>query len=100
MNRHQNYINRAMQSEDPRYAQLLTTLGYDLRPAVEPAPHAPTTTKHTIPADWQDLHWSKQVKIAEEIAGDAFDAADGDTKAAKAKFIIEEELERQAANGA
>lgn len=97
MNRHQNYINRAMQSEDPRYAQLLTTLGYDLRPATTPAP---TTTKHNIPADWQDLHWSKQVKLAEEIAGDAFDAADGDTKAAKAKFIIEDELERQAANGA
>lgn len=96
MTRHQNYINRAMQSEDPRYAQLLTTLGYDLRPATAPTP---PTNKHTIPADWQDLHWSKQVKLAEEIAGDAFDAADGDTKAAKAKFIIEDELERRAANG-
>lgn len=87
-------MTRALQSKDSRYAVVLGKLGHAALDVPVVDTKAPVSID--IPADWDELHWSRQVKLAEEIAGDAFEAADGDTKAAKAKFIIEDELARRA----
>lgn len=98
MKRHMNYLTRALQSSDPRYARIFGLLGYPV-PAgeIEAKSAERQSTEIVIPADWSSLHWSKQAKLAEEIAGseDAFNSADGDTKAAKAKSIIEAELAKR-----
>lgn len=97
MKKNSKYMTRALASPDRRYARILGALGY-------PEPAGETTLRSAqnnvaveVPADWDSLHWSKKAKLAEEIAGgeDAFNAASGATKAAKAKSIIEAELARR-----
>lgn len=41
-----------------------------------------------IPADWEELHWTQQVKLAEELSGSEVKEADGKTKVEVAREII------------
>lgn len=49
----------------------------------------PDGTPIPIPEDWESLHWTQQVKLAEElIAGEIVVSGHGETKAQKAHSII------------
>ena len=50
--------------------------------------HEPTTDPVVIPDDWENLHWTQQVKLAEAITGRPIEPAEGQTKPAAAQEII------------
>lgn len=44
--------------------------------------------KVSVPADWEDLHWTQQVKLAEQISGSEVKETNGMTKVDVARDII------------
>lgn len=50
-----------------------------------------------IPEDWQDLHWTKLVKLAEQILGDKIVVPDGGKPGEVAASTVSNELARRAA---
>ena len=54
-----------------------------------------------IPADWEAMQWMKQEKLAAEIVGATVPlaTAEGQTRAQKAKAIIEAEVSERASQG-
>lgn len=88
--KHQNYLNRALQSRDPRYARIFGKLGYDVGALQTEAGAA---AYHPIPDDWRDLTWPSLKSLAATVSDEKVKTKDD------AIAAIKLEVERRKANG-
>lgn len=65
--KHQGYLNRALQSRDPRYARIFGKLGYEVG-ALQT--ETGSVDLHPIPSDWRDLGWPALKSLAAKVSSE------------------------------